>query len=62
MFQLALLPRMNAGWIRMNQVHLNPQDCYVAEKERKSKPVSILGRSERIVNMKNFTRPETFSS
>ena len=55
MFQLALLPRMNAGWIRMNQVLLNPQNCYVAEKERKSKSVSILGRSKRIVNRKNFT-------
>ncbi|MBP1700243.1 MAG: hypothetical protein H6Q41_5431 [Deltaproteobacteria bacterium] len=57
MFQLALLPRMSAGWIRMNQVLLNPQNCYVAEKERKSESVSILGGSKRIVNRKNFTRP-----
>jgi hypothetical protein len=55
MFQLALLPRMNTGWIRMNQVLLNPQDRYVAEKERKSESVSILGGSKRIVNRKNFT-------
>jgi len=53
---------MNARWIRINQVLLIQQDCYVAEKERKSKSVSILERSTRIVNRKNFTCPNALSS